>query len=253
MSSPTLSITKLGQNEPFDLQVARGQITNHQAIFRTAYSGFVTNSTSRAIWNRANVYTFPSSASTMTLSSSAAGDVGQVVLIQGLDVNYNMISETLVMNGTSGVTSTKSFLRINDMIVLTDSPTGSIYFGTGTITAGVPANVYGFISATDNKSQVAVYTVPAGHTLHITGGSVSTSGLGTTNFMTIDFRSIVNGVDYSTARIFASNTFQFFPYSPPVAVTEKIDIYDTVLNSVAGPDKIMASFTGILIKNDGTL
>ena len=253
MANQTLSITKLGQNEPFDLQVARGQITNHQALFRSAYSSFAVNSATRAIWNRASAYVFPASASIMTLSSSVVGDVGQVVLVQGLDASYNQISEVIILNGQTAVNSTKSYLRINDMLVVAGVPTGNICFGTGVVTAGVPANVYSFISAGDNKTQMAVYTVPAGYTLFVTGGSVSTSGLSTSSFMTIDFRGIIGGIDYSSAKIFAANTFQFFPYSPPSAVPEKSDIYDTVLNSVAGPDKLMTSLTGILIKNDGTL
>jgi len=253
MAVQTLSITKLGQNEPFDLQVSRGQITGHETIFRTAYSGFVSNAAVRAIWNRANAYVFPASASLMNLSSSVAGDVGQAVLVEGLDANYKDISEVILLNGQSAVSSTKSFLRVNDLIVVSGSPTGNIYFGTGALTAGVPANVYNFISALDNKSQVAIYTVPAGYTLHIAGGSVSTSGLAVTDFMTIDFRAIISGINYSTAKIFASNSFQFFPYIPPATIMEKTDIYDTVTGSAVGPDKIMASFTGVLIKNDGTL
>jgi hypothetical protein len=181
------------------------------------------------------------------------GDVGQVVLVQGLDASYNQISETIVLNGQSAVSSAKSYLRINDMLVVSGAPTGTISFGTGTVTAGVPANVYSFISAGDNKTMMAVYTVPAGYTLLVTGGSLGTSGLATAAYMTVDFRAVIGGIDYSTAKIFAANTFQFFPYAPPSPIPEKTDVYDTVLNSVAGPDKLSVSLTGILIKNDGTL
>lgn len=264
MTTQTLSITKLGTVEPFDLQVARGQITGHQSIFRSAYSSFVSNAGTRAIWNRAAAYTFPAAAASMTISSSSAADVGQQVLVSGLDANYNPISVTAPLNGQSGVMLVQSFLRINDVIVIAPNgslayPVGDIYVGNGTVTAGVPANVYGFVSAGDQQSLTGVYTVPAGYTLYITGGSVNTAGLAVNVFMTVDFHASVipNGsaqrVDYLTARIFASNGFQFFPYSPPTKVPEKTDIYDTVLGSVAGPDRVTASFTGILVKNDGAL
>lgn len=264
MTTQTLSITKLGTVEPFDLQVSRGQITNHQSIFRSAYSSFVSSAGTRAIWNRAAAYTFPASATSMTISSSSTADVGQQVLINGLDANYNPVSFVASLNGQNAVMTVQSFIRINDVIVVAPNgslayPVGDIYVGTGTVTAGVPANVYGFVSAGDNQSLVGVYTVPAGYTLYLTGGSVNTAGLAVNVFMTVDFHASVLGaasaqrVDYLTARIFASNGFQFFPYAQPVAVTEKTDIYDTVLGSVAGPDRITASFTGILVKNDGTL
>ena len=169
--SISTSQTQYGKNEPFELQVARGQIPKHTAIFRSAYSASITNGSEYAVWPRAATYVFPTVASVMTLSSSVTTDIGQLVRIVGLDVNYFEISEILALNGRTAVTSTKSFLRINDMQVLTDTPTGNIYFGTGALTLGVPANVYGFIAALDGTQLAAIYTVPAGHELYIYGGS----------------------------------------------------------------------------------
>ena len=243
------SVTRSGATEPFDLQVARGQIAGHTAIFRSAYSNAVVSSGARAIWPRASTYTFPASASTMTLSSSNTGDTTQQVLISGLDSTYAVITEVLTLNGQTAVTSTKSYLRINDMTVVSGAPAGSIYFGTGTVTTGVPANVYGFIAAGENKSAVGVYTVPAGNTLYITGGSAGTSGLAAAQFMTVNFHAVIGGVDYTTAKIFAGSGFQFYPYNPPIAAPEKSDLYDTVLNSATGPDSMAVNFSGYLVKN----
>lgn len=254
MSNPVApSITQNGRLEPFDLQVARGQVFGHTAVYRTAYSTHATSAATYCLWNRPAAYTFPTVASTMKLSSSAVGDTTQSVLIEGLDANYNPISEIIALNGQTGVSSTKAFLRVNDMTVLVDNPTGSIYFGTGTITAGVPANVYGFISALDNKSAVAVYTVPAGYTLYITAGSISVSGINATSYLSVEFHARINNVDYSTAHIYSSNGFQALPYIPPIAVMEKTDIYDTVTNNTAGPDRLTVTLSGILIKNNGAL
>lgn len=243
------SITRMGTLEPFDLQVARGQITGHTAIFRSGYSSNVT-STQTTIWPRASTYTFPVSASVMTLSSGTSGDVGQVVLVQGLDANYNAISETIVLNGQTAVNSVNSYFRINNMVVLSDSPTGPIYFGTGTVTAGVPANIYGFIASGDNSMLAAIYTVPAGHTLYIQGGSASAALANQSKIITINFNSIVNGVDYRAAKIVTSGGYQYFPYTPPIAIAEKTDLLDTVVSTDTQPGSVAVNLTGVLIKNN---
>lgn len=249
MAQPS-SISRFGTYEPFDLQVSRGQIAFHTPIFRAAYSTYVTSGQNYALWNRAANYTFPTVASTMTLSSSATGDTTQSVLIQGLDASYNPISEVVALNGQTGVTSTKSYLRINDMIVITDSPTGNIYFGTGSITAGVPANVYGFISAGDNKALSAIYTVPAGYTLYITGGSLGVNTANATKYVTVSFKLSTNGVTFVGAPIIGGSGFQYFPYTPPLAVQEKTDLFDTATTTDNTTSSATANLQGILIKNN---
>ena len=244
------SQTKYGKNEEFNLQLSRGQIPGHTVIFRSAYSNFITNAQQYAVWNRAATYVFPTVASVMKLSSSSTLDVGQLIIVTGLDVNYLEISEVLTLNGQAGVTSTKSFFRINNMQVLTDSPVGSLYFGTGTITAGVPANVYGFIYALDNSMLAANYTVPAGNTLYLYGGSVNVFvSSASPKYVQIAFNAIIGGVDYKTAVITSGGGYQFYPYSPPVAIPEKTDLLDLATTSDAsGVSSVTVSLSGILIK-----
>ena len=245
----TTSQTKYGKTEPFELQVSRGQIPQHETVFRSAYSASITNGFEYAVWPRASAYVFPTAASVMKLSSSATGDVGQLVQIQGLDANYLEISEVLTLNGQTAVTSTKSFFRINGMQVLTDSPTGNIYFGTGTVTAGVPANVYGFIAANDNSQLAAIYTVPAGHELYLYGGSSNATLANANKTVTISFNTIIGGVDYRGTRIQTSGGYQYFPYSPPLRVPEKADLLDTATTTDASaPSSVTVNLSGILIK-----
>jgi hypothetical protein len=243
------SVSRQGAYEPFDLQVSRGQIAGHRAVFQSGFSSFVTNGQNYAVWNRAANYTFPASASVMTLSSSAVGDVGQSVLVEGLDANYAEISEVLVLNGRSAVTSTKSYLRINAMTVIVDSPTGDIYFGTGSLTNGVPANVYGFIAAGDNHQLAAFYTVPAGHTLYIQGGSVNASLSNQTKFVTVNFATTIGTARYYAAKIVSSGGFQHYPYTPPLAIPEKSDLLDTATTTDNTASTVTVNLSGILIKN----
>ena len=247
--TPIVSQTYFGKDEPFELQVSRGLIPNHRAIFRSAYSASITLSQNYAIWPRAANYTFPPSASVMKLSSSATGDVGQLVLVTGLNNEHDEISEVLVLNGQNAVNSTFSYLRINGLQILTDSPTGDIYLGTGALTAGVPANVYGFIAAGDGTMMCANYSVPVGHTLFIQGGSIN-GALGNANkLITVSFNTIINGVTYKGARIITSGGYQHYPYTPPIAVPEKSDLLDTATTTDTTLCSVTANLSGILIKN----
>ena len=242
------SMTEHGRSEPFGLQVSRGLIKYHSSIFSTGYSNSVTSGQNYAVWPRAASYTFPTVASTMTLSSSATGDTTQSVLVEGLDANYAQISEVITLNGQTGVTSVNSYLRVNRMIVVTDSPTGSIYFGTGAIASGVPANVYGFIYAGDNATMDAIYTVPAGYSLFICGGSVSAYTQTSSKVMTVNFWGRNNGVTYKTATIVTSGGYQFLPYDPPLMVPEKTDIWDTATTTDNQVGSVSVNLTGYLVQ-----
>lgn len=218
------------------------------AIFRNSYNATV-GTTEATIWPKNTNYSFPVSASLMTLYSTSLTDTTQLVFIEGLDSNYVEISEILTLNGQAGIQSTKQFFRVNSMTVLTDSPQGDISFGTGVAVLGVPANTYAFIKAGDNMSQAAVYTVPAGYTLRIASGSISAGAATGSHNVTAKFYSKINGVKYLTSLITVANNFQFFPYTPNVEVPEKTDIYNNVITD-AGTASVSATFNGWLIKNN---
>jgi len=218
-------------------------------IFRSAYNPTVGTSEA-TIWPKNTAYVFPSSASIMTLYSSSVFDMGMTVLVEGLDENYNEISEVVTLFGQVGAATQQSYLRINDLTVI--SPTvvrGDISIGTGTAVAGIPANTYGYISAGDNITNSAVYTVPAGYTLRLASGSISAGGSSGSQTVTAKFRSRINGVNYLTASISIANNYQFFPYNPTLDIPEKSDIFNNALTS-SNTSAVSATFNGWLIKNN---
>jgi len=83
-NNSVMSITRSGQTEPFDLQVARGQIAGHQTVSIFGYQAAVT-ATSIPIWENATTYTFPTTATTLTCSSTSVTDVSPAAFtINGL-------------------------------------------------------------------------------------------------------------------------------------------------------------------------
>ena len=118
---------------PWDLQVARGKVDGASQLNMFAYSASV-GTTLRPVWENATAYTFPASALTMTLVSTSASDNSTArVLISGVTTGYVAVSETVALNGLTGVTTVNTYLRINSM-VLTVAGSGQIT-NVGTITA----------------------------------------------------------------------------------------------------------------------
>jgi hypothetical protein len=182
------SVTRQGQFEPFELQVARGQIQGHSSFCQFGINGAV-GQTLETVWVGGDAYTFPASATTTTISSSNANDTSagtgaQTVLVEGVNASYTAVSETASLNGQTGVTLTNQYLRVNRITVLTagtgGTSAGSIYVGTGTVTTGVPAVILNRTGSSSNESESAFYTVPAGYSAYITRWTMSSANSGPT-------------------------------------------------------------------------
>jgi hypothetical protein len=127
---------------------------------------------------------------------------------------------------------------------------GTIYAGTGTVTSGVPATVYGMIAIGANQTQMAFWTVPAGYTLYLAGvffTSANSTANASTNFQLI--QRPLGGVFriQSAARTSGNGDFVVDLHTP-LAFTEKTDIEIRAVAS-AGASNVSAEFEGIYIKN----
>jgi hypothetical protein len=254
------SITRNGLLEPFDLQVARGQITGHaeQNVFGAGITP-ATASLFRTVWeNMATTeYVFPGSAVTMQLVSDAAGDTATVTVV-GLDASYNVITENLVLNGTTNVPTTKQYLRINQMFVSAGSatnPTGIITLKNSSVTyAQINTGVFNGTTSSLGATQMAVFTVPAGYTFygHRYGAYSSFNG-NSANYTT--YRAITNssaGVQKLIVQTPFNTTYEVlrvYPFPYP----EKTDLRFQIASSAATAAVVSINIGGVLIKNDGNL
>jgi len=235
MARLVTSISKLGSSEPFELQVAQGQIAYHEHIYKFGQNSVVGDSV-ETIWQQGGLYSYPPSATTMTVSSSntndtSAGTGARTVQILGLDGDYNEISETITLNGQTAVTTTNSFLRVNRAIILTagsgGANAGTIYVGTGTVTTGVPANVYTTINGDGtNQSLQAFWTVPANYDAYIYQTNVSTGNSSNTPAVlkTLLVARPHGGVFNTKEVIVLTDGNHLQNYSFPITLTEKTDI-----------------------------
>lgn len=251
------SISQARKSEPFELQVARGQIPNHQSITVFGYNGDV-DTVMETIWPYGGLLAFPSVALQMKVSSDSADDASagtgaRTVYISGLDANHNVVSETVSMNGQTAVLTTNSYLHINQCYVATagslDSAAGSIYIGTGTVTLGIPATVYDVIQYDYNTRVTGSYTVPAGYTGYVSQGLFSSgqsSGSGP-----VTGRLMTRGTDdirRTAAIVTINNGSADYTFEYPLAVPEKTTIEAQAVG--AGTNNACSSmFILVLIKN----
>ena len=240
------SITQVGTYEPFELQVSRGQITGHEVLSVFGYSASITNAAFIPAWENTAAYVFPTVASTMVVSSSSASDTAVTILISGLDVDYNTITESVTLNGTTDVPTTKVFFRINSVITTVGNAVGTMYVKN----AG--GTTYAQVAIGAGKTNMSIYTVPAGYTAYLTQFDAFSS-TSVTSGVYATFRALrtsPTGVNNVVLQVPFLNDYSITrPY--PLIVPEKTDNQWQCKSSGAGLG-IGIVVIGVLVKNNIT-
>ncbi len=199
-------------------------------------------------------YVFPTSASTMTLVSTVNTDTATITIV-GTDASYNLISENLVLNGTTGVTTVNSYFRINNISVSAGSATNP----SGVITLAVSTTIYAQINTQTvsgatvsiGSSQMGVYTVPNGYMFYgYRYGAYSSFNGNSANYTT--YRALTNassGVQRVIVQTPFNTTYEVqrnFPF-PYLSGT---DLRFQVASSAATAAVVSINIGGALIQNN---
>lgn len=206
-------------------------------------------------WYGSNIYpwlTGPSALQIRSLGASdtAAGTGARTVLVNGLDLNYNEISEIVTLNGITNVALTLTYLRIQNALIMSAGSSKVNDFDilisdvAGSITrAIIPAGI--------GITRQAIYTVPAGYTLSMHSMYIGVN------------RSTVQS-DISVATFFQNPVAGFYrlpvelstngaPYRhegiPGIIATEKTDVSLRCVHASTNNMNITAAFLGILCNN----
>lgn len=260
MAAPS-STTKCGKNEPFELQVARGQISWHRSVTVFGYNPDLDTS-EESVWPNGGTVPHGQAASVLKVSSDSANDDStgtgaRTLLIEGLDADYKEVSEIVTLDGQTAVNTTKTYHAINNLVVLTVGSSGhnvgTIYLGTGVVTAGVPAVIWDLINPTYNQRTTAHYTVPAGYTGYLSEG-IFTAGqasgsTGVTGKLVSGDPSGVLRVSATTA---INNGSVDYDFKYPLQISEKHCVGATAIGA-ANNNIVSAMFTLLLIKNDASV
>jgi len=162
-------------NNDFYMDVARGRVFNQSTIH--GFGNHATVSTSLiTVWAPGTLYVYPTSALIMSVVSTSASDTSagtglRTILIDGLDINRVRITETVTLNGLTPVNTVQGFFRINQVLGTT---AGSVGTNAGDITVTNTGTTYSVITATEGRSQMALWSLPSTVAAHATGLNFST-------------------------------------------------------------------------------
>ena len=246
--------------EPYELQVSKGQVAGATALYKFGYNSDI-NGTEETVWSQGGDVVWPAAAFTAFISSSSTADTSagtgaQTVTIEGLDENYATQSVTVDMNGQTQVQvgDASGWIRINRAFVVTagsgGTAAGTVYIAATGVSSGVPTGTI-YASITDgNQTQMAVYTVPASHTLYLddlifTAAISLANNYATVKLNTRDFGSNVFRTKF--INVLQSNEL-VIDFEFPLAIPEKTDIECRAVTSNTN-NQVGASFQGVLIAN----
>ena len=265
MAREVSSISRVGTSEPFELQVSRGQIAYHEFVHKFGYNPSI-GATDETIWSEGGLYVYPTSASTMYISSSSADDTAagtgaRTATVYGLDADFEQISVTVSLNGQTGVqlNGALNWYRVNRIVVNTAGSGGAnagvLYVGTeATPSGGVPATKYATVAIGDNQTLMCLWTVPVGYTAYLHQKDVSASS-SAGKFAIFTLVSRPNGGVFNVRdRVTLANNSTSIPYWNPIVFTEKTDIeVRAVADSAGGTITASATLDITYIKNGDTL
>ena len=246
------SATRQGTFEPFELQVSRGQVDGHTSIEIFGYTPNIANTAQGPMWEgqtqSGGLYVYPSVAAPLVLvSDSATDNTTRSVVIDGLGADFVPLTETIALNGTTSVTTTNSFLRINGMSMLNST-------NTGNITASISSTVYAKINAGIGQTQMSIYTVPAGYTFYLSYTQYDAAiGFTSSAYMIgQEYNKFNSGANNGLITVTHQTVFvqkQETLFTAPILHPEKTDLQFCVKSSSGGPLTCSMYAGGILIKN----
>ena len=143
-----------------------------------------------------------------------------------MDADYKEISEVIILNGVTPVPTTLEYLRIN-LLTIRSAGSGGANAGIISATAQVDATVTSLIIIGTNRSEQAIFTVPADIDLLLNDFYIA---IGRQQSTSVTCTLLVRpfGEVFQTGPSIAGNstgtTDTLHPFNPPVRVKAKSDI-----------------------------
>ena len=149
------------------LETALGNIPNSELVRVFGHNTDIDAGNTEDVWDAGGSYEgFLDIASTVSIVSTSTNDTevgsgARTATIQGLNSDYEEITEIVTLNGTTPVITSLNYLRVFKIVV---STAGVSQANLGNITATVGGSLVGFINAGYNTTHQSFYTVPANKT-----------------------------------------------------------------------------------------
>jgi len=216
----------------FFLAVSKGDFTGYTKVSKFGRNPGVKSADYESIWDGTNLYPWPTAAETLSVVSddaddTSAGTGARTVEIEGLDSSWNVLTETVTMNGLTPVVTTGLFLRVYRARVVTAGSTGANE-GTITMTNTTSSNVIAQISVDNSgfgQTLMACYTIPASKTGYLISVNGSSSKDNEHSFRLMARDNTVSNAAFNTKEFFnARGGFNLYKKFAINKYTEKTDL-----------------------------
>lgn len=206
----------------FGSEVVAGGVEGYGNVTKFGRNSDIDTAAAEDVWEGGGTYSgFPTGApETVEVFSGSANDTSagtgaRTVRITGLKTSSSAAYETedLTLNGTTAVTSSSTWYRVNRMVVLTAGSGGQ---NAGILTCRhttTAANVFVNVAVGYNQSTVAAYTVPAGIGGQLVGLTINMArASGAAGSATVSLRVRETGGVFRASRVYEiSNSFSVMP------------------------------------------
>ena len=249
----------------FYFEVASGRLNGYSSVNKFGVNTSVADGTEEKVWSPSHAYTYSTTDDITHVVSSSASDNGKDVEIQGLDVNWNLVTQTVTLGtpATTGVVLNTDLLRVFRM-KLNDTPSnvGVVQVGVGAVTSAFTAgNLRAQIDALAGQTLMAIYAVPAKKTAYMIkyyGSIIGEAGPPATvpdhtlfKIYAIDnHNGYAAQIKHETGTAIAGSSLIEHEFGVPVKFTQKSDIYLTALAD--GDDAYVSAGFDIILEDNQT-
>ncbi len=223
--------------EQLFLETQMGQVQGASVEWKFGYNTIV-GTTEEDIWEQGGLYPFPTSASTLSVVSTANDTME--IFIDGLDADFNRVSETITLTGVTPVITTNSYLRVNRAYNNNGTPkAGAITFthAISGIIASIPIG--------SEQTLQALATIPSGFTAYLFQGMAS---VGKGKDAQIFFKYRLLDKVFRISETFGLYESTYEAKRPFIVLPEKTDLKVSAITSVSAT-QVSAQF-GILLLNN---
>lgn len=153
--------------EPFGLKVAKGKVDGHKAVHKFGATNLMSNNTYGTIWDVDDTlypwFVLDQGPLVVEVVPASSADIEKSITIEGLDENWNLVSEEVTTNSDPiqpiGV-STTQFRRIFRAYV-----TNGIFIDDVEIKRGGPTGTtVARVRVSKAQTLMSIYTIPDGYT-----------------------------------------------------------------------------------------
>ena len=224
----------------FFLEISRNSFSKYFTTHRNAYATSI-GTNERIVWPLSSTQDRPyiSSQSVLDIVSSSASDTSagtgaRTLLVEGLDGSFNLVSETVTLNGTSIVQTVNQYFRINRLLVVT---AGSSLTNVGRIDAKIGATIHEVVSIGRGRSESAVFTTAINQRAYITNLSASTNAILGNRSVTVN-AYFINGSKFIVHTIIMTDQSfsQIFPSTPQLPPGFTIEFRRIMSGTATGVD-----------------